>query len=59
MAGAGPLQQAKRALVRVLLRLAHLYHVALSITRDSADTDVTAAFRKVARRAHHNDNDMC
>ena len=47
MAGAGPVQMAKRALVSVLLRLAGVYTVALAVTRDSADAVVEGGFQKV------------
>ena len=52
MAGAGPVQMAKRALVSVLLRLAGVYTVALAVTRDSADAVVEGAFKKLLLRVH-------
>ena len=52
MPGVSPLQRAQRALVSLLLRLAAKYSVELSVNRDSCDKELTAAFRKVARRAH-------
>ena len=45
-------QVAKRAFVRVLLRLAQLYGVAIAVTRDSSDRQLEAAFRKLAVRVH-------
>ena len=47
-----PLQQAKRALVSLLLLLASGYQIALAVTRDSPDTDVKKALKKVAARVH-------
>jgi len=47
------LQLAKRALVRVLLALAHVYNIAgVSLKRDSADALLESAFRKVVKRVH-------
>ena len=43
---------AKRALVRLLLRLAVAYHVVISVNRDSEDRLVTAAYKKVILKAH-------
>ena len=43
---------AKRELVKVLRELAAKYTVALSLTRESPDKDVTKAFRKVSSKAH-------
>ena len=40
-------QLAKRALVTTLLRLAAAYGLKLALTRESADTAVLAAYRKV------------
>ena len=48
----GTVQAAKRALVKLLLALALTYSVTLKITRESSDRDVTAAFKRVALRAH-------
>ena len=36
----------------MLVRLAAAYHVVISISRDTPDVKVTAAFRKVALKAH-------
>ena len=44
--------QARRALVKVLVALASLYSVSVRLSRDSTDTEVTAAFRKVVLKAH-------
>ena len=52
MAGVSPLRKAQTALVTVLLRLAAKYCVQLGVTGDSSEKELTAAFRKVARRAH-------
>ena len=43
---------ARRALVRVLLCLALVYNVKLVLTRDSVDEEVSAAYRKVVKKAH-------
>jgi len=43
---------AKRALVKTLLYLAGIYGVTLDVNRDSDDTYVTAACRKLARKVH-------
>ena len=51
MAASGP-QQAKRALVKVLLTLAALYSLRLDVARESADDVVTRAFRRVALKVH-------
>jgi len=48
----GCLQQAKRALVKVLLRVAALYRCAVELNRDSPDEVVLTAFKKVVRKAH-------
>jgi hypothetical protein len=45
-----PTQLAKRALVSVLLALAAAYQVVLDINRESDDSSVKRAFRKVSRR---------
>ena len=45
-------QEAKRAFVTVLLALAAVYGLVLNITRDSADTELVTAFKRVARKAH-------
>ena len=52
MVGVSPLQKAQRAFVTVLLRLAAKYCLQLGVTRDSSAKELTAAFRKVARRTH-------
>ena len=52
MAGASPVQLAKRAFVVALRALAAVYTIGLSVTRDSSDRDVEKAFRKVAARVH-------
>ena len=45
-------QAAKRALVTLLFAFAHQYEVKLVISRESSDSDVVKAFRKVALKAH-------
>ena len=45
-------QQAKRALVKVLLTIALLYSVRLDVNRDSTDEVVNKAFRRVVLKAH-------
>ena len=47
MAGHSTVLIAKRAFVKLLLRLAVAYHVVISVNRDSPDPAVQAAFRKV------------
>ena len=44
--------QARRALVKLLLTLAAAYSVVVRLHRDSQDSEVIAAFRKVLRKAH-------
>ena len=43
---------ARRALVRVLISLANVYTIRLSISRESPDKDLVAAYRKVVLKAH-------
>ena len=45
-------QVAKRAFVKVLLRLATAYRLFLGINRDSNDQALTSAYRKLARKVH-------
>ena len=47
-----PLQTAKRQFVKLLLTIAAAYGIVLGITRDSGDSDVSSAYRKVMRKAH-------
>ena len=47
-----PTQLAKRALVSVLLALATAYQVVLDINRESDDSSVKRAFRKVCLKVH-------
>ena len=42
----------KRALVKVLLTLAAFYSVHVTVTRDSADSAVLGAYRRVSLKAH-------
>ena len=42
----------KRALVKVLLTLAAVYSVQVAVTRDSADSAVIGAYRRVSLKAH-------
>ncbi|CAK0894420.1 unnamed protein product [Prorocentrum cordatum] len=44
--------QARRALVKLLLTVAAAYSVVVRLHRDSQDSEVIAAFRKVLRKAH-------
>ena len=44
--------RAKRALVTLLNRLAVLYKLVLGVTRDSTDTEVRGAYKKLSRRCH-------
>ena len=43
---------ARRAMVTLLKSLAGIYCVAVLLTRQSTDVEVSAAFKKVARKAH-------
>jgi curved DNA-binding protein CbpA len=52
MVGVSPVQAAKRALVVLLRALAAVYGITLDVTRESSDTDVTKAFKKVSGRVH-------
>ena len=45
-------QKAKRALVSIVLALAAAYNIVVNVSRDSSDSDVTQAYRKVSRRVH-------
>ena len=45
-------QLVKRALVSVLLELARIYALDLNLNRDSSDTDVKKAFRRVVLKVH-------
>ena len=49
---AGLVQLAKRAFVSLLLALAQQYRVRVTLTRDSADHAVEAAFRSVVKKVH-------
>ena len=51
MPASGP-QQARRALVKVLLTLAAFYSVRVTVNRDSSDQEVLKAFKRVSLRAH-------
>ena len=46
------MQLAKRALVSLLKALAVQYQVLLTLNRESSDTDVSKAFKKIALKAH-------
>ena len=43
---------ARRALVTLLKSLAGIYCVVVFLNRQSTDVEVSAAFKKVARKAH-------
>ena len=45
-------QQARRALVKVLLALAATYGLVLALSQRSSDADVVGGYRKLARRVH-------
>ena len=47
-----PVQQAKRALVALLLSLAQLYKLALTLSRESSDDAVAKAVKRVALKVH-------
>ena len=47
-----PNDLAKRALVRQLLSLAKVYSVTLQVNRDSPDTDVLEAYRRLLLKVH-------
>ena len=51
MAASGP-QQAKRALVKVLVTLAAFYSVQVTVSRDSGDEELLKAFKRVSLKAH-------
>ena len=44
------LDRAKRALVALLKALATAYNVALTLTRESCDADVSRAYRQISRK---------
>ena len=46
------LDRAKRALVALLKALATAYNVALTLTRESCDADVSRAYRQISRKVH-------
>ena len=46
------LTQATRALVKVLLALAQTYELALTVNRDSSETDLLKAYKWPALNAH-------
>ena len=46
------IETAKRMFVTLLKSLAVIYSVVLGLTRESTDTQVKAAYKKVSRRAH-------
>ena len=46
------IDRAKRALVTLLKSLATAYGIVLNIKRDSPDTEIRSAYRKVSRKAH-------
>ena len=46
------LDRAKRALVALLKALATAYNVALTLTRESCDADVSRAYRQISRKIH-------
>ena len=47
-----PAQQAKRALVKVLLALVAKYFVGLTLNRDSSDGVVRAGYKRILLKAH-------
>ena len=47
-----PYDAARRAFVTLLLQLGRFYKLALDVRRESPDSVILAAFRKVARAAH-------
>ena len=51
MAASGS-QQAKRALVKVLLTLAAFYSLRVDVARESTDDVVRSAFKRVALKVH-------
>ena len=52
MAGLSVAEEAKRALVTLLLSLSRAYGVQADVTRESLDAAVEKAFRKVSRKVH-------
>ena len=47
-----PALEARRALVKLLLTLAAVYHAVLDLRRDSCDNDVNKAFKKLIVKVH-------
>ena len=45
-------QIAKRAFVKILLAFAIQYQVSVNVSRDSADKDILAAYRRVVKKVH-------
>ena len=52
MPSASAIQAAKRALVKVLVALGTAYNVPARVNRDSADSAVTAAYKKLVLKVH-------
>ena len=51
------LQRAKRALVAVMLSLGRAYGFILGVNRESADKDLTSAYRRLAKKVHPDKGD--
>ena len=45
-------QLARRNFIQVLLTFAAQYQVSVTVNRDSTDAEVSAAYRRIVRRAH-------
>ena len=52
MSGVSAKQAAKRALVKVLFQLAGQYDLQLKLNRDSSESDVLKAFRRLVLKVH-------
>ena len=50
--GLSVVQAAKRAFVKVILALALQYELALKVNRDSEDSEVLAAYRRLSKKVH-------
>ena len=56
---ASAVQVAKRALVSLLLALAHQYGVCVKVTRESPDPLVEKAFRCIIKKVHPDKGGLC
>ena len=54
-----PTSRLKRALVTLLLHFARIYALTVDVSRDSPDTDVKKAFRKVILKVYPDSRGQC